>query len=89
MDTYMELSKKTTILFTEHQHALLARLAQIRGSSIGALVRDACESVYGQISPEERVESARALADLALPIDDVGTMKAQSVVSPADLLPGR
>ena len=49
----MELSKKTTILFSPDLHARLLRLAAQRGTSLGDLVRTACERQYGLATPEE------------------------------------
>lgn len=43
----MELSKKTTILFSPETHERLTELAARRGVSLGELVRDACVAQYG------------------------------------------
>jgi hypothetical protein len=42
----MELTKKTTILFPPDLHDPLTQLASKRGTSLGALVREACEARY-------------------------------------------
>ena len=83
----MELMKKTTILFSFQQHALLTQLAQQRGVSFGQLVREACEAQYGTSSPESRLRAVKALSELSLPVADVATMKRESVSSPKDALP--
>ncbi len=83
----MELSKKTTILFSPGLHERLARLARQRGTSLGDLVRAACEKQYGLFSEEERLDALRGLASLALPVADPATMKAESSPSAEDLLP--
>ena len=83
----MELSKKTTILFPPELHARLARLARQRGTSLGELVRAACEKQYGLFSEEERLDALRRLSALALPVADPATMKEQSSPSAEDLLP--
>ena len=83
----MELAKKTTILFTPDLHARLMRLAKRRRSSLGSLVREACEIQYGTPGTEERIEAARALRALRLPVGRVAAMKRQSVPDPDDLLP--
>jgi hypothetical protein len=83
----MELSKKTTILFPPELHARLARLARQRGTSLGQLVRAACEKQYGLFSEEERLDALRTLSELALPVADPATMKEQSSPRAEDLLP--
>ena len=75
----MELSKKTTILFSPALHEHLAHLARRRGVSLGHLVREACEIQYGGVSPEDRMEAASELAALCLPVAAVEVMKAESV----------
>ena len=83
----MELSKKTTILFSVDFHERLSRLAKQRGVSLGELVRRACEKQYGLISSETRVEAVQTLAGLSLPVEDPKTMKEQSVPTPDELVP--
>ncbi len=83
----MELSKKTTILFPPELHARLVRLAKQRGTSLGDLVRAACERQYGLVSAEDRLEAVRALAELMLPVADPAVMKEESVPAPRELLP--
>jgi hypothetical protein len=86
MEVDMELIKKTTILFPPALYQHLVRVARQRGLSVGRLVRDACESAYGISSPEDRVEAARELASLALPVDEPAAMKRESQPDPAELL---
>ena len=83
----MELSRKTTILFSPEQHRLLTRLARKRKTSLGDLVRSACESEYGASSLQRRLEAVEELSRLALPVSDVATMKRESVADPDELLP--
>lgn len=83
----MDLSKKTTILFPPKLHARLTRLAAERGTSLGSLVREACEREYGETTREQRVEAVRALAELQLPVGSPEEMARESVPSPRDLLP--
>ena len=83
----MELVKKTTILFPPGLHARLMRLAKRRRASLGRLVREACEIQYGSPGTEERIEAARALGRLRLPVEGPAAMKRQSVPDPDDLLP--
>ncbi|MFC1708398.1 hypothetical protein ACFL59_16520 [Planctomycetota bacterium] len=83
----MELSKKTTILFSRQLHQHLKRLARRRGTSIGSLVREACERQYGFESADEKLQAVEALRRLALPVGSPADMKRQSVPSPEELMP--
>jgi predicted DNA-binding protein len=87
MEAYMELNKKTTILFSEELHRRLSELATRRGVSLGELVREACAAQYGIGGNEGRREAVEALAALSLPVGEPETMKRESVPSAADLLP--
>jgi hypothetical protein len=87
MEVDMELTKKTTILFSAELHRRLSRLAASRGVSLGELVREACESRYGVVGTASRREAASALAGLALPIGEPDAMKRESVPAPDELLP--
>lgn len=84
----MELSKKTTILFPPDLHDQLVRLADRRGTSLGQLVREACEAQYGLVPPEERLEAVEELRHLSLPVASPDVMERESVPSADDLLPG-
>jgi len=81
----MELSKKTTILFSPSLHEHLTRLAEQRRTSLGDLVRRACETEYGFSSPQERQRAVQELAALSLPVGSVAEMKRQSVPEPEEL----
>ena len=83
----MDLSKKTTILFSEDLHRRLSELAEKEGISLGELVRRACARQYGVVGIEERVEAVKALAGLRLPVSDVQTMARESTTAPEGLLP--
>jgi len=83
----MELSKKTTILFSPHMHHQLSRLAEHKATSLGDLVREACERQYGLVSSERRLEAVRQLGAMTLPVDDVQVMRDQAVPSPGEMLP--
>jgi hypothetical protein len=87
MEAYMELSKKTTVLFTPEQHRRLRRLAAQRGTSMGELVREACIEQYGLVDRDARLEAVRELADLALPVGSPADMKRESVPDADELLP--
>ncbi len=81
----MELSKKTTILFSPELHARLVRIARQRGTSLGELVRTACRRQYGIVSRKERLAAVRELAALYLPVGSPCDMKKESVPDPEDL----
>jgi hypothetical protein len=87
MEAYMELSKKTTILFTPELHARLSELASRLGISLGELVREACERQYGLGSPESRVGAVQKLSGLALPVAGTKKMKRESVPEESELMP--
>ncbi len=53
-----QLTKKTTILFTPDLHRRLMRVAEQRHTSLGNLVRSACEQQYGLVSAEDRMRAA-------------------------------
>lgn len=83
----MELSKKTTILFSPELHAQLQRMARQGGTSIGELVRSACVSQYGLWSRQERLEALRELTSLNLPVASPEEMAEESVASPSEIVP--
>jgi len=87
MEAYMELTKKTTILFSPALHDRLTRLAASRGWSLGELVREACERQYGVVGSAQQAEAAAALAKLSLPVGTPGEMKLESVPNLASSLP--
>jgi hypothetical protein len=81
------LTKKTTILFSPGLHERLTRLAEQHGTSLGELVRRACEHQYGTLPAEERVAAVRRMAALALPVASVRRMKRESVADARSLAP--
>ncbi|HWM94439.1 MAG TPA: hypothetical protein VN493_27035 [Thermoanaerobaculia bacterium] len=83
----MELTKKTTILFPPELHEQLSRLAEHQGTSLGELVRRACELQYSLVPVDARVEAVRELASLSLPVGEPDDMARESVPDPNDLLP--
>ena len=83
----MELSKKTTILFSPDSHRRLSELAERRGVSLGELVREACATAYGIVDHEVRIEAAASLAALQLPVGTTRDMKRESVPSAGSLMP--
>ena len=83
----MELSKKTTILFPPDLHARLLRLAAQKGTSLGDLVRTACEKQYGMATLEDRLAAVEALGDMELPVGTPEEMARESVPDPEELMP--
>ena len=83
----MELSKKTTILFPPELHDRLLRLAAARRTSLGELVRTACERQYNLPSREERLAALRKLTSLRLPVASPRRMKREAVPDAAKILP--
>ncbi len=81
----MELSKKTTVLFPPDLHEKLTKLALQQGVSMGELIRNACEKLYGIVSKEDRVSAVRELAALSLPVESPRRMKLQSVPRPKEI----
>jgi predicted DNA-binding protein len=81
------LTKKTTILFPPGLHRRLTQLAESKGTSLGELVRSACEHEYGVASVEEKVAAVRRMVALRLPVASVDRMKRESVPDPAQLAP--
>ena len=73
-----KLTKKTTILLQPQLHRRLTRLADQRNTSLGELVRSACEKQYGIGGSEERIEAARAIGALGLPVATPAQLKHES-----------
>lgn len=76
----MELSKKTTILFSPDEHERLTELAARRGVSLGELVREACAIQYG-VDRDTQLEAVTALHALSLPVGSARDMKRESVIA--------
>jgi hypothetical protein len=87
MEVDMELSKKTTILFTPELHRQLAEHAARRGVSMGELVREACVATYGLLDRETRAIAVRELEALSLPVGPPADMKRESQPTAADMPP--
>ena len=83
----MGLTKKTTILFPPDLHHHLCEIAARKGTSLGALVREACKREYGGATTEERLAAVANLAALDLPVDTPEAMARESVPRPDDLMP--
>ena len=81
MEAYMELSKKTTILLTPRLHELLNGIAKAQKTSVGELIRRACEMQYGLVLETDSSSAVERLSDLNLPIDTPDRMKRESVLT--------
>jgi len=79
MEAYMELSHKTTILFSEDQFSSLKSMAKVKGKSVGELIRSACEQVYTSDTREGALNAVVELEKLDLPVSSVGEMKMEQV----------
>lgn len=75
----MKPTKRATVLFSSELYERLSRLAEQQGTSLGDLVRRACEVQYGLESVEARLEAVCQLAEMSLPIGDPASMKRESV----------
>ena len=75
----MELSHKTTILFSEDQFSSLKSMAKAKGKSIGELIRSACEQVYASDDRVGAVDAVLELEKLNLPVASVEEMKMEQV----------
>ena len=71
----MELSHKTTILFSEDQFSTLKNIAKVNRKSIGELIRSACKQVYASDSRESALDAVLELEKLHLPVSSVQEMK--------------
>ena len=80
------LSKKTTILLQPELHRRLTRLAEQRRTSLGELMRSACEKQYGWGGSAEQLAAVRAIGALELPVGELSDMKRQSQPEPEDFL---
>jgi predicted transcriptional regulator len=79
MEAHMDMTKKTTILFSPEMHRRLTELAARRRRSFGELVREACEVQYGVVGGRDQEAAVAELAGLELPVDSPGAMKRESV----------
>lgn len=75
----MELSHKTTILFSEDQFSSLKRISKEKGKSIGELIRKACIQIYSIDDREGAVDAVLELGKLKLPVASVQEMKKEQI----------
>ena len=77
----MELTKKTTILFSPELYRQLTQVAEQRHSSVGELVRHACRIQYSLSTHSERLAMVEQLAGLDLPAGTPEEMERESVAT--------
>lgn len=75
----MALTKKTIVLFPPELHRRLVRVAAERHTSLGELVRTACEREYGEPTQEEKLAALERMTRLRLPVSDPPQMERESV----------
>lgn len=75
----MDLTKKTTILFSQDLYERLAKLAKQRHSSVGQLVREACRAQYFISTRKQRLAVVEELASLRLPVGTPEEMERESI----------
>lgn len=75
------LTRRVQVLLSAQQYERLEALAQARGTSIGALIRQAVEALYLRSQPDEteRLHAARRLAALQLPVAGWEQMERESM----------
>ena len=69
------LTERLQILVTRQQRRRLATEAQRRGSSVGELVREAIDSIVGEVSAEERQRA----------VEEIARMEPAKFVGPAEM----
>jgi predicted transcriptional regulator len=79
MEAYMDALKKTTILISPELHDRLSTLAAQHGSSMGALIREACRQVYGVTDRGAARAAVAELGAMSVDVDTVAAMKAAYV----------
>ena len=75
----MELTHKTTILFSDVQIDRLKKLATEKKTSMGELIRNACEIVYALEPDPESFDAVEKLGALSLPVSDPASMKKEQI----------
>jgi len=67
-------NKRTQVLLSEAQYERLMREAEARGESLGSLIRDAVDQVYGD-DRQQKQQLVEEIAAMNLPVDDWETME--------------
>lgn len=79
-------NKRTQVLLSDEQYDRLMREARARGESMGSLIREAVDQVYGD-DREKRLEAVRKIGQMNLPVSDWETMK-KEIMTLHDWCPG-
>jgi predicted DNA-binding protein len=69
-------SERTQVLLSPQQVEKLKRIAARDGRSVGSVIRDAVDS-FVENGIESKVEAARAINAMEMPVDDWAIMKLQ------------
>jgi predicted transcriptional regulator len=80
MEAYMDNLKKTTILLTPELHERLSSLATQQGSSMGRLIREACQQVYGATDRSSARAAVALLGAMSVEVGPVAAMKAEYAI---------
>lgn len=73
------LSRRVQVLFSEPQIQQLQVIAEARGESVGALIRQAVDTVYLHGERARRLEAVRQMAAMSLPVADWEQMERESI----------
>ena len=74
------LTRRTQLLLDDELHERLRRLADERGMSLGALIREAIDEKLAQGTRDARAEAARRLlAAEPMPVEDWPEMKREMI----------
>jgi len=80
-------SRRVQLRLTPEQHERLRALAEVRGCSLSALIREAIERVYFAepaegLGLEARLEAVRKMAALRMPVADWEQMEREATERP-------
>ncbi len=73
------LTRRVQVLLPPEQYDRLEALAQARGTSVGALIRQAIQDCYDEADPSDRRHAVRQLSALRLPVADWEEMERESM----------
>ncbi len=73
----MPLTERMQVLLLPEQRRRLERIARLRGTSVGAVIRDAIERFTPEAAGDE--EELEAVFGLELPVGDWADMKAEII----------